>query len=347
VETLRHQILQELRDTPGSFRNSRRWQATADRIFQFQSRHHPVYRRWVRFVDSEGGPTDPFPCLPLIAFKESVVGPRHASLHQPVFESSGTTRERPSRHHFLALDVYEASVIAGWRWFADRIGFTAQHPHFIALMPSSTTVPRSSLSRMLATLMRTFGDGRDFWSMRNGRWDWDGTARQLRVAHRQRQPLVVFGTAFAWVHFLDWCRRHHRRFHLPTGSIVLETGGYKGRSREVERKELHASLAGLLGVQPKRIFGEYSMCELSSQAYAASNGVFRFPPWCRHRVVHPLSTRPVKNGSEGILEILDLANTDSCAFLRTEDRAVRRGDGFELVGRLPRAGLKGCSLHFE
>jgi hypothetical protein len=123
----------------------------------------------------------------------------------------------------------------------------------------------------------------------------------------------------------------------------------------MKRPELHRRLERFLGVKASDVHSEYSMCELSSQAYSfrlkgakgAGRLIFRFPPWCRHRVVRPGSSVPVSEGETGVLEIHDLANLDSCAFLHTEDMAIRRGDGFELIGRLPRAGLKGCSLAFE
>jgi hypothetical protein len=161
---------------------------------------------------------------------------------------------------------------------------------------------------------------------------------------------VLFGTAFGWLHFLDWCEENGKTFHLPQNSLVLETGGYKGRSREVKRTELHRLLSRTLGLSMQQIHSEYSMCELSSQAYSFRIGkrmLFRFPPWCRHRVVKPGTSTHVQKGEQGVLEIQDLANVDSCAFLRTEDRVIHHPQGFELVGRLPRAGLKGCSLKFE
>ena len=209
--------------------------------------------------------------------------------------------------------------------------------------------------------MRKFGDGNEFWCMSRGRWNWNGLRSHLQRLERHCQSTVLFGTAFAWVHFLDWCAPRRLKFHLPPRSLVLETGGYKGRSRELSSSKLHQSLTRLLNTGRRQVCSEYSMCEISSQAYtlppdhsafrvprsAFGKPVFQFPPWCRHRIVHPGTSRPVAEGERGVLEILDMANLDSCAFIRTEDLAITRGSGFELVGRLPRAGLKGCSLAFE
>lgn len=223
-------------------------------------------------------------------------------------------------------------------------------PTFLALMPSFREKPHSSLSCMLEILMEEFGDGDGFWAMNKGRWDWQGLAMRLKNLEKEKRPVVLFGTAFAWVYFLDWCKAHGKMFHLSADSLVFETGGVKGKSREIPQMELHRELGRLLGLPPRSIASEYSMCELSSQAWSIpfkSKIIFRFPPWCRFRVVLPKGSREAAEGGKGVLEILDLANLDSCAFIRAEDLAIRRGSGFELVGRLPRAGLKGCSLEYE
>ena len=152
------------------------------------------------------------------------------------------------------------------------------------------------------------------------------------------------------------------RFALPPGSRILETGGYKGQSREVSRSDLHAALTRTLGVPAPHLVSEYGMSELSSQAYdhvvpdpdapAAPKNVtgdtparrFRFPAWARAWVVSPEDGLEVAEGGVGLLRILDLANVRSVMAVQTEDLAVRRGEGFELLGRLPRAQAKGCSL---
>lgn len=225
---------------------------------------------------------------------------------------------------------------------------------FIGVMPSSQEKPHSSLSCMVAILMKEFGDGEHFWAMQQGRWNWSGLQSHLRRLEKEGLSAVLFGTAFGWIHFLDWCAERKLQFRLPPDTLVFETGGYKGRSRELEPSELHRQLARLLGLRLPQICSEYSMCELSSQAYSfrvqrknRTHLVFRFPPWCHDRVTQPGSSTPVAKGERGVLEIHDLANLDSCARIRTEDMAIDWEDGFELVGRLPQSGLKGCSLAFE
>lgn len=358
---LRRQILEAISISGSVSRHSAPDPALWRQVELHQIRHNPVFRRWRENDGPDDGPAG----LPLVAFKESVVSCFRPSTQSPWFESSGTTAAgQPvvSRHWFHSPDLYRASVIAGWRWFCrslegEAAAFEAEPPFFAGVMPSSREAPHSSLSRMVEILMSDCGSGsHGFWCMKSGRWDWTGFCAQLERLRQRGCRVVLFGTAFGWVHFLDWCGTRRLRFHLPHGSLVVETGGYKGRSREMDRAVLHAQLGARLGVESHFIRSEYSMCELSSQAWSfpasqrrdrPPRAFFRFPPWCRWRVVRPGSTRTVARDETGVLEIEDLANLDSCAFLRTEDLVIDRGDGFEMTGRLPHAELKGCSLAFE
>ncbi len=356
--TLPQKILQHLQRGRAADWRGARWTRLALDLARHQARRNPVFQKWVRAFVAPQGELPPF--LPITAFAEARVACFPAGKTPLFFQSSGTTAgaKKRGRHEFRSLELYRASVIAGWRWFQDKMGNDGKdsvRPRFLALMPSSREAPHSSLSRMLDLLMHEFGDECGFWAMRDGRWDWRGFAIHLRQAAREKRPVVLFGTAFAWVHGLEWCQRHHLHLTLPRQSIALETGGTKGRSREIGREELHRSIRRTMGIPASRIFSEYSMCEISSQAWSRRvkgrdgrvRHLFQFPPWCRPRVVRPGGTARAPRGVPGVLEIADLANADSCAFLRTGDRAVDWGEGFELLGRIPRAGLKGCSLAFE
>jgi hypothetical protein len=140
------------------------------------------------------------------------------------------------------------------------------------------------------------------------------------------------------------------KFNLPAGSRAMETGGYKNRSRELPKAELHSLIDGQLGISRDRIICEYGMSELSSQAYAMAGPAgqldrcFHFPPWARAQIVSPETGREVGEGETGLIRIFDLANVFSVAAIQTEDLGIRRGDGFELVGRAQQAEPRGCSL---
>ena len=171
----------------------------------------------------------------------------------------------------------------------------------------------------------------------------------LAPAIQARRPVLLAGTAFNFVHTLDALADAGLSFRLPPGSCVLETGGYKGRSRELTRPELHAAISAGFGLPEAAIVREYGMSELGSQAYdrvAGQGGprAFRFPPWARVRVIDPESGTEAGPGATGRLRIVDLANVWSVAAGQTEDLAVRCADGFELLGRAPAAEPRGCSL---
>jgi hypothetical protein len=156
------------------------------------------------------------------------------------------------------------------------------------------------------------------------------------------------------VHLLDHLEGQGTRFKLPNGSLVLETGGYKGRSRTIPRQELHRKLCGTFGISPRQIICEYGMSELSSQAYAVLSDdsvrvdravrVFHFPPCARAQIVSPETGREVHDGQTGLIRVFDLANVFSGVAIQTEDLGIRHGAGFELVGRAPMVEARGCSL---
>jgi hypothetical protein len=160
----------------------------------------------------------------------------------------------------------------------------------------------------------------------------------------------MLGTAFSFVHLLDHLAEKKLRFKLPPGSRVMETGGYKNRSRNLPKSELHALITERLGVSSADILCEYGMSELSSQAYDAAGGMnggarpFRFPLWARAQIISPETGREVREGETGLVRVFDLANVFSALAIQTEDLAVRRGEGFELIGRAELAEPRGCSL---
>ena len=167
------------------------------------------------------------------------------------------------------------------------------------------------------------------------------------------RPLLLLGTAFSFVNLLDWLAERSLSFQLPFGSRVMETGGYKNRSRSMPKTELHQLITERLGVPSSHIICEYGMSELSSQAYddvtsgewrVASNSRFsrhpspvtrhfRFPPWARAQIISPETGREVADGETGLIRVFDLANVFSVMAIQTEDLGIRRDEHFELIGR--------------
>jgi len=197
-------------------------------------------------------------------------------------------------------------------------------------------------------------DSRFYGTLVDGDWvvDFEGLETAVRQACEEDRRVVVAGTAFGFVHWLDRMQAVGNRFRLPAGSCVMETGGYKGRSRVLTREALHLGIRNLLGLNAEAIVCEYGMSELSSQAYDRIAGQalvgarrrFQFPPWCRAYVVNPETRREVAIGELGVLQMFDLANVASVMGVWTEDQARRESDGFEWIGRAAVSEPRGCSL---
>jgi hypothetical protein len=219
-------------------------------------------------------------------------------------------------------------------------------------------------------MFETIGASRHFTSCRffgkvadDGAWTLDLPVVQKRLQQTvaDAEPIMLVGTAFSFVHLVDYCVEHEVAFALPQNSRVLETGGYKGRSRSLTKPELHSLIASRLGIPPANIICEYGMAELSSQAYDTTPAgpprseeqqsspqdvprSFFFCPWARAQVISPETGREATEDERGLIRVFDLANVYSVLAIQTEDLAIHRGTGFELIGRLRQAEARGCSL---
>lgn len=297
------------------------------------------------------------PAVPAGAFKEFDMTCLESAERRVVFHSSGTTAQRRSSHHHDAssLALYELSLRQGFR--SHFPGACADGAAvLVSLTPPGSEAPHSSLVHMVETVQRMDFKGvpRFCGTVIGGDWmvEFPRLEMEIRRLCDDHKKVVVAGTAFGFVHWLDHLEATRTRFQLPVGSCVMETGGYKGRSRVLTREALHAGICHRLGVEPDAIVCEYGMSELSSQAYDGVAGVarnggrrrLRFPPWCRARVVNPETRREVAPGEVGVLELLDLANVASVMGVRTEDLARREADGFEWIGRAQASEPRGCSL---
>jgi hypothetical protein len=228
------------------------------------------------------------------------------------------------------------------------------------LTPPPEAAPNSSLVHMFESVRRRVGAGAAQFLgglAAEGAWTLDAVRVEavLRAAVESERPMVMLGTAFNFVHLLDDLAARNVCLTLPPGSRVMETGGYKGRSRELAKPELHALITKHLGVPRSHIVCEYGMSELSSQAYDGVAGAeyqspepgtrrFSFPPWTRVQIISPETGREMAEGETGLVRIFDLANVFSVLAVQTEDLAIRCGIGFELIGRAAAAEPRGCSL---
>ena len=324
-------------------------------LFALQFKHNPAYHKIcaARKLSPETiGQWTQIPAVPTATFKELELSCIPAAERTTVFHSSGTTAQKPSRHFHSAesLTLYEASL---WKWFRIHMGHGGE---FIFLTPNQNTAPHSSLVHMFETVRQNFTLPESAFTgtvSADGSWavDFAATVQKLKAVSAARKPLTLLGTAFSFVHLLDYLAENNLYVALPENSRVMETGGYKNRSRSLPKAELHALITEQLGVARKNILCEYGMSELSSQAYdlkvrsqESEVRSFHFPPWARAQIISPETGYEVDEGETGLIRIFDLANVFSVAAIQTEDLGVRWGDGFELVGRAALAEPRGCSL---
>lgn len=306
-------------DRPGRF------DAMAEAVLRFQRQHNPVYSRYCKSNK----------WLPVAAFKHAQVTTFPPEQAERVFESSGTGRGTRSRHYVRRLAVYDQSATTHFEQVFGRGPFTlvAHLPHY------SAHGNRSSLVHMVDTFVRRYGNAHSGFFLD------DPALLQRAVRHRRQggERLVLFGAAFG---LLDLVERGG--LALPPDSLVVETGGMKTYRRAIDRPTLHRSLAEGFGLPVEHVWSEYGMCELLSQCYTRGGTLFYPPPWVRVVVVDPEDPdREMPEGVPGALAVLDLANVYTASALLTEDRAVRRGDGFEVLGRLTGAELRGCNFLLE
>ena len=269
------------------------------------------------------------------------------------FRSSGTLGAERSVHRHPYPDLYRAVVDATFPRYCMPPGSGATDPPpMLALVPPREIASDSSLAFMIAHVLERFG-GPDSRYGVGARGIEIGVCRSWLGAHqRAGRPVLVLATALALADLLERLERMNLHFRLPPGSAVFETGGFKGRRREIARADLISAATDWLGIPPERVVSEYGMTELTSQAYTdtlagGAEGVFVAPPWMRVRALDPATLAELPAGATGLLAIFDLANVGSALHLLTEDLGSTGDGGFRLEGRAPDADLRGCSLLAE
>lgn len=286
------------------------------------------------------------PAVPAAAFKTLAL---HADEPRETFRSSGTTAAERSVHHHPYPELYHETIELSF----PRFCLPAPPPlPMLSLVPDRDLQPESSLSFMIEHVLRRWAAPGSVTAMAARGVEVAKARSWLGAQQRGHRPALVLATAFALVELLDVLERQGLRFRLPAGTAIFETGGFKGRSREISRPELLERAWQALGVPPQAVVREYGMTELTSQFYTRALAgedpdIFAAPHWTRARILDPETLAEVPPGSPGLISIFDLANLGSAAHLLTEDLGIARDDGFELLGRAPGAELRGCSLTAE
>lgn len=314
----------------------------ADNIFQFQYNNNKVYQNWCNlFIQNQyhtynsvkasailEAKNFPFPFLPISFFKSDIVITTEFE-PQVIFESSGTTQTINSQHLVKDIDIYKKSFLNAFKLFYGNI----EDWCIIGLLPSYLERNNSSLIVMVDELIKKSNLDESGFYLHNYK---DLKEVLLHLESRKQKTLLI-GVTFA---LLDFAEQFPMQLE---NTIVMETGGMKGRRKELTREEVHNIITKGLGV--KKVHSEYGMTELLSQAYSIGEGRFICPPWMKVVVRDEDDPLTIRNHGRGILNIIDLANIYSCSFIATDDMGIVYEDGsFEVIGRLDNSDIRGCSL---
>jgi hypothetical protein len=331
-----------------------RFDAIAMDLARFQAAHVAGYGRLcaARGIDPRAiFRADQAPAVPADAFRLGRVFAFAEEDARFVFRTSGTTLGARGRHEMRHTLTYDAAALASGR--AMLAPDLSGPVPVLVIGPSEAEAPDSSLAHMFAVFARAFGvpGSRETTFVRGGAIELNAL-RDCVASLRPDVPAIVLSTSLALVHLID--RLGDEVLHLPRASRIVQTGGFKGKSRAASPSELRRAIARCFAADERAIVGEYGMTELSSQFWeatladpGAAPGVYVEPPWARVVPVDPASLEPMSPGEVGIARIEDLANVDSAWAILTQDRVRRVEGGFELLGRATGAVPRGCSIALD
>ncbi|MGN6420572.1 MAG: LuxE/PaaK family acyltransferase [Pseudobacter sp.] len=300
-------------------------------LFRFQYEHNSVYREYVNALQIVGDDVqrvEDIPYLPIQFFKTRDV---RTTSFQPeaVFMSSGTTQTINSRHSVKSMAIYQHSFMKAFELFYGPVSEWC----IIGLLPSYLERSNSSLVVMADELIRRSGHTSSGFYL----YEHEKLAAVLQELESKQQKTLLIGVTFGLLDFAE-------KFPMPLRhTIIMETGGMKGRREEMTRQEVHDILR--TAFQLDAVHSEYGMTELLSQGYSKGEGIFLTPPWMKVSVRLEDDPLDVRSSGTGIINVIDLANIYSCCFIATEDVGRVYEDGsFEVQGRVDNSDIRGCSL---
>lgn len=323
----------ELKKEIFSIENEEDFERIALQIFQYQSVENETYKNYLLLLGKKAETirhTAEIPFLPISFFKSNKIISGDNPTSSLYFESSGTTQNSLSRHYVPDPEVYRHSLIKG---FTSVYGKPEDYV-FLALLPTYLDNPHSSLIYMMDQLMKQSNNSLSGYYKDN----FDGLAKQIQVCKSQNKKIFLWGVTYALLSFADFFQDQ-----LTNDDVLLETGGMKGKGKELVREELHSILKHKFGV--KTIHSEYGMTELLSQAYSTDSIVFHSPPWMRIYIRDVYDPFQMMSDSQtGAINVIDLANIHSCSFIATDDLGKKNKTGFEVLGRIDYSDIRGCNL---
>jgi len=312
--------------------SQKQFEKAALKVFRFQYENNLVYREFCNFLKTDVQKVkslEQIPFLPIQFFKSHVVV-SNTNPAQKTFTSSGTTGMSTSHHYVTDISLYEESYRKGFSQFYGNI----EDYVVLALLPSYLEREGSSLIYMVEDLIQMTNNSESGFYLHNH----DELIEKLTRLDNAGQNVILIGVTYALLDLIE-----NRKFDLQN-TIIMETGGMKGKRKEMIREELHEKLCQGFGV--KAIHSEYGMTELLSQAYSLGNGVFECPSWMEILIRDTEDALTyVADGKTGGINVIDLANINSCSFISTQDLGKKNpNNSFEVLGRFDNSDIRGCNL---
>lgn len=322
-----------LAETIFSIQNDTDFEKVALRVFNHQYINNKIYQRFCNLLGvtkTSVKQISTIPFLPIEFFKQEKVVSTASSISK-IFTSSGTTGSVTSKHHVSDLAIYEQSFRLGFQYFYGNISEYI----ILALLPSYLERDGSSLVYMAEKLIQDSNQPESGFYL----YETDKLVSVLKKCISENKKVLLLGVSFA---LLDLVENHS--IELNDHTIVMETGGMKGRRKEMIRHELHEALKKGFGTS--KIHSEYGMTELLSQAYSKSDGIFHCPPWMKVSIRNPEDPLTLLGPNKtGGVNIIDLANVNSCSFIATQDLGkIYENGSFEVLGRFDHSDIRGCNL---
>ncbi len=305
-------------------------------IFRFQAENNLVYKKYIEYLKiniSKVNSIYKIPFLPIQFFKSKKIITKFQNIEETkftLFLSSGTTQTQRSRHYVCDLEIYEKSFIQGFEHFYGNI----EDKIFLGLLPSYLEAGNSSLVYMLRKLIELSKSEYSGFYLH----DYDKLYALLKKLKHQQKKIILFGVSYALLDIAKYVKKE--KFE---NLIIIETGGMKGRKKELTREELHLILEKSLGTE--HVHSEYGMTELLSQAYMNETGLF-YPAQTMKVLIRDINDpfHYVRENKTGGINIIDLSNLLSCSFVETKDLGRQIKKGFEVLGRFDNSDIRGCNL---
>lgn len=297
-------------------------------VFRFQMKHCNIYSSYVKALNRlNPASLDEIPFLPISFFKSHQIHSSHARNIEQVFKSSGT--EGPRSQHFIQdLSIYEESFVSAFKHF---IGNPEKFV-ILGLLPNYIEQGDSSLVYMVSSLMNESQSIHSKFILDNP----EEIPSLISAAKQEGRQVLLFGVSYSLLDLIDL------KIDL-SGCSVIETGGMKGRRKELSKSKMHELLCQELNIS--KLYSEYGMTELLSQAYCSNDLVFSTPPWMKIFYRDQADPLSITNGAKSSgINVIDLANVHSCSFIATDDAGVKRNNGFEIIGRIQNSDIRGCNL---